>query len=284
MDTQSTFIPFTKMQGAGNDFVVIDNRNLRFSKEELIEWTPQICDRKFGIGSDGLLVLFPSDMEEADFQMFYRNPDGSDAGMCGNGGRCLSLFAHKLGFDRNHTFSVHKNIYQAEVFDQQKVRLTFPAQTSIEELRIEGQTIFKLHTGTEHIVTVVEDEKLDQFEQLTIEGRKLRYHQEFQPKGTNVNFISGVNERELKLQTYERGVEDLTLACGTGALASALVWHHLQDDKQEDIQPLSVITEGGRLNIYFSYDSSNESYSDLQLEGPAQFVFEGKYPLSSLQA
>lgn len=284
MDTQSSFIPFTKMQGAGNDFVVIDNRRLQFSKEELIKWTPQLCDRKFGIGSDGLLVLFPSDMDNADFQMFYRNPDGSDAGMCGNGGRCLSLFAHQLGFDHNHTFSVHKNLYQAEVLDQQNVRLTFPVQTSIDELTIEGQTMFKLHTGTEHIVTVVEDEKLEQYDQLVAEGRKLRYHREFQPKGTNVNFISGINERELKLQTYERGVEGLTLACGTGALASALVWHHLRDNKQEDIQPLSVITEGGRLNIYFSYDPTNESYSDLQLEGPAQFVFEGEYPLSSLQA
>lgn len=264
------------MQGAGNDFVVVNNLERLFSKEELVQLAPQLCDRKFGIGSDGLLALFPAEQDEASYTMFYRNPDGSDAGMCGNGARCLALLARDLGFDKKHTFSIHDKLYEANVMESDTVRISFPVETAVKEVQLNDKKIWELHTGTEHIVTPVAREMLQQEELLRQEGETLRYHPAFQPKGTNVNFIYGISGNEVQLQTYERGVENLTLACGTGAIASALVWHQL--DKQSDAeQPFHVVTEGGPLQVYFSYDPHTQTYSNLKLEGPAHFVFEGAY-------
>ena len=266
------------MQGAGNDFVVLDNRSQSLSKDELIELAPKISDRKFGVGSDGILALLPPEMEQADYTMFYRNPDGSDAGMCGNGARCIALFAHSLGFDARHQFNVHNQIYKAEVKDSNTVRISFPMKTSSHEVTIDGQTLYSIHTGTEHIVTTKDDQSLADEDRLREEGRLLRHHSQFQPKGTNVNFICGIDNDSLKLQTFERGVEDLTLACGTGAIASALIWHHIQktDSRHNEF---SVETEGGSLTVYFDYDPSDQQFTNIKLEGPAHFVFEGKYEL-----
>src|SRR5699024_9939566 len=152
---KKSHISFTKMQGAGNDFVVLNNLDRKFTRQELIELTPRLCDRKFGIGSDGLLALFPPEDEKDDYTMFYRNPDGSDAGMCGNGARCLALFAHTFGFDERQTFSVHDARYKAEITDSQSVRIHFPGETSIRQINLDDQAILKMHTGTEHIVIVV---------------------------------------------------------------------------------------------------------------------------------
>lgn len=271
-------ISFTKMQGAGNDFVVLDNRSQSLSKEELVELAPKICNRKFGVGSDGILALLPPEMEQADYTMFYRNPDGSDAGMCGNGARCIALFAHSLGFDARHQFNVHNQIYKAEVKDSNTVRISFPMKSRAHEITIDGQTLYAIHTGTEHIVTAKDNQNLDDEDRLREEGRLLRHHSQFQPKGTNVNFICGMDNNTLKLQTFERGVEDLTLACGTGAIASALIWHHMQDTDSRN-NTFSVETKGGTLTVYFDYDPSNEQFTNIKLEGPAHFVFEGKYKL-----
>lgn len=276
MDKHRTTIPFTKMQGTGNDFVVINNLKRLFSKEELVQLVPQLCDRNLGIGSDGLLALFPAEHDEANYTMFYRNPDGSDAGMCGNGARCLALFAHTLGFDKKHVFNVHDNLYEASIMESNTVRISFPAETAVREIQLNDKKIWELHTGTEHIVTPVAREMLQQEELLRQEGKTLRYHSAFQPKGTNVNFICGTSGNEIRLQTYERGVEDLTLACGTGAMAAALVWHY-QGKESDATQPFQVITEGGTLQVYFSYDPHTQTYSNLKLEGPAHFVFEGTY-------
>lgn len=274
-DVQSP-LSFTKMQGAGNDFVVINNREGVHSEQELIAWTPVLCDRKFGIGADGLLALCPSQSAQTDYHMLYRNADGSDAGMCGNGARCLALFAHQNGFKEQQTFSVHDKIYQADILNAGSVRISFPVETNIEQCTIDDRNLWVLHTGTEHVVTEVPEERLTQVDWLTEEGQKYRYHPEFQPEGTNVNFISGVSETEVKLQTYERGVENLTLACGTGAIASALVWHH-QKGTTAFHQPYRVVTEGGTLLVYFVFDSETQTYSNLKLEGPAHVVFEGTY-------
>lgn len=265
------------MQGAGNDFVVLDNRSVSLSKEKLIELAPEICDRKFGIGSDGLLALFPPSKQDADYTMFYRNPDGSDAGMCGNGARCLALFAHSLGFDAEHHFNVHSQIYTAHVDDTDKVGVSFPMEASATERTLDGRQIYAIHTGTEHIVTTVDEDTLENEEALREMGEFLRYHSTFQPKGTNVNFICGVNKEQLKLQTYERGVEDLTLACGTGAIASALIWHYQQEKSESSSEEYSVKTKGGTLNVYFSFNATKATYSNIKLEGPAHFVFEGQY-------
>lgn len=273
---ERNYIPFTKMQGAGNDFVVLDNRSQQYTEEELIELAPKICNRKYGVGSDGLLALMPPETDDVDYTMFYRNPDGSAAGMCGNGARCLAQFAHSHGFDSYHSFNVGSQVYEALVEDTETVRISFPVETSADELQIDGQQLYAIHTGTEHIVTVVDDDSMEDEKFLREEGRLLRHHSRFQPKGTNVNFISGIDDSHLKLQTYERGVEDLTLACGTGAIASALIWHHMQDGDDAP-RKFTVETKGGTLVVYFSYNPNTQTYSNIKLEGPAHFVFEGKY-------
>lgn len=265
------------MQGAGNDFVVLDNRSPHLSKKQLIELSPNICDRKYGVGSDGILALMPPEFDSTDYTMFYRNPDGSDAGMCGNGARCIALFAHSLGFGTHQKFNVHNRVYEAEIKDDETVCISFPMEASIEENKIEGRKIYTIYTGTDHIVTAVGGNTLKNEDLLRKEGHQLRHHRQFQPRGTNVNFICGLNKTRLKLQTYERGVEDLTLACGTGAIAAALVWHYLQGEQSE--QKLAVETKGGTLSVYFSFNSTTQKYSNIKLEGPAHFVFTGKYIL-----
>lgn len=277
MTNTKKHIAFTKMQGAGNDFVVLDNRSQLLSEEQIVELGPQICDRKYGVGSDGILALMPPQKGDVDYTMFYRNPDGSDAGMCGNGARCIALFARSLGFGDQQQFNVHDQIYEAAIKDDETVSVLFPMEASAEELEIDGQKFYKIHTGTEHIVTTVDDETLNDDDFLRDEGRKLRYHDNFKPKGTNVNFICGIDESKLKLQTYERGVEDLTLACGTGAIAAGLIWHHLQGKREQDT--LTVKTNGGTLYVNFSFNPTTQTYTNIELEGPAHFVFEGNYIL-----
>jgi len=272
-------ISFTKMQATGNDFVVIDNRSAQLSKEEIIELTPRICDRNFGVGSDGILALLPPEKQEVDYTMFFRNPDGSDAGMCGNGARCIALFAHSLGYDSNHRFNVHNEVYQAEILSQNKVLISFPMEPTAEEVKVDDRPCYAIHTGTEHLVTTVDDEEMLENENLLRkQGAMLRYHELFQPKGTNANFIFGIDESHLKLQTYERGVEDLTLACGTGVIASALIWHHLQKPHNSDAYKFNIETKGGSLNVYFSFNTKKQTYFNIKLEGPVHFVFKGEYP------
>lgn len=272
---QSLF--FLKMQGAGNDFVVLDNRDSEYTREQIIEWTPQLCNRKFGIGADGIMALQPAEEERLDYTMFYRNPDGSDAGMCGNGARCLALYAHKLGMGDTLRFNVHENEYVAEITGDNRVCIHFPSETRIREQALDGSTLYRLCTGTEHVVVPVDDESfLADEETLQTRGRELRNHTLFDPKGTNVNFIYGNSINEVRIQTYERGVEDLTLACGTGALAGALVWHYLSQPPSETTQR-TVVAKGGTLTVYFHYDSARNMYTNLKLEGPAHFVFEGSY-------
>lgn len=269
-------IPFTKMQGAGNDFVVLDNRMLKLSEQEIAELAPRICRRKYGVGSDGILALSPSRNSEADYTMVYRNPDGSKAGMCGNGARCIALFAHSLGFGTTHRFNVHEQVYRAEITGRNSVSVQFPMESGAAEHTVDGQKIYQIHTGTEHIVIPVEEDTLRQEERLRERGNRLRHHEFFEPKGTNVNFICGQEEESLKLQTYERGVEDLTLACGTGAIASALIWHHLQGQSASD-RTFEVETRGGRLKVHFSFDPEAQTYGNIKLEGPAKFVFKGEF-------
>ena len=262
------------MQGTGNDFIVIDNRDARLTMDQLIAITPELCDRKFGIGADGLIAL--QDSLFADYEMVYRNADGSDAGMCGNGGRCIALFASKLGFPNNHSFSVHGNVYKATVNnDQATVKLHFPVKTTPRVLeQIHKNTIIQVDSGTEHIVMQLEKKSLEEDELLKKVGRKLRYHKYFQPKGTNVNFFADLEHQKLALQTYERGVEDLTLACGTGALATAIAWHCLKSNTDRENQ-FTIQTEGGTLRVTFVYDADTKKYINLTLEGAADFVFKG---------
>lgn len=270
-------INFTKMQGAGNDFVLFDNRTLKMSEEELARLAPSICNRKFGVGSDGIIALQFDETKKADLEMLYKNPDGSDAGMCGNGARCFSAFAETLGSPNKFTFRVHDKVYKANV-KKESVIIEFPLETTVKELTVANEGLLNVYTNTEHVVCSVQTHELKNEQELTNQGRFLRNHPDFQPIGTNVNFIAGTDDQNLSLQTYERGVEDLTLACGTGAIASALAWHHLQQADGGDYL-YNVKVKGGTLLVHFTFQKEEETYTNIKLEGPAAFVFDGQYYL-----
>ncbi len=268
---------FTKMHGAGNDFILFDNRSVQLSPQQIEIITPALSDRKFGVGSDGLIALEYDESQKADLVMIYKNPDGSDAGMCGNGARCFASFAVTLGCPSSFTFRVHDKIYSAKVNDN-SVIIDFPLETSVDQVNVDDETFLDIYTNTEHIVCAVDQNTLGKEELLIKRGKELRNHVTFAPKGTNVNFIHGVDQNSLQLQTYERGVENLTLACGTGAIASALAWHYLQNSSDGDFT-YQVNVKGGTLTVHFTFDKSTKSYSNVKLEGPATFVFEGIYYL-----
>jgi len=272
-----THIPFTKMHGAGNDFVVIDNRNSIITLEEIIQLAPSICYRKLGVGADGIILLETPSESDLDYTMIYRNADGSDAGMCGNGARCLALFAHQLGLGESFLFNVHDTIYKAEVIHKKQIRIDFPITISVGELQnIIDEPIYRIDAGTEHLVLPIAEKELENEETIYKRGKRLRYHNAFQPDGINVNFFCGSTPDSLKLQTYERGVENLTLACGTGAIASAVGWHHIQSGKDKK-NSFAVHVKGGKLTVDFTYDPEKDIYRDITLSGPGQTVFTGEY-------
>ena len=265
------------MQGTGNDFIVIDNRDNLITVDQVIELAPKMCNRRFGIGADGIILLDNPSDPALDYTMTYRNADGSNAGMCGNGARCLALFANNLGLGSGFSFNVHNNIYEAEILDEDHVQISFPMETKIKKLIIKDQpTMYQSHPGTEHIALMVDEDDLKNEDHLKILGKKLRHANEFQPVGTNVNFICGQSTESLELQTYERGVEDLTPACGTGAIAAALTWHHIQEETVVK-NNFNIHVKGGTLVVKFTYDKHDTSYKDIQLTGPAKQVFSGEY-------
>jgi diaminopimelate epimerase len=269
-------ITFHKMQGAGNDFVVIDNRDYGFTLEQIIAFTPEMCDRKFGIGGDGILILEPAQRDDVDYTMIYRNADGSDAGMCGNGARCLVQFAHQHGFKATQTFNVHDNVYDAEVHKDGSVSVHFPVQVHPVVRNLSDVELIQADAATEHLVTFVAKEQLKEEKKLIEIGSTLRYHKEVDPPGSNVNFVFPESDKTIHLQTYERGVENLTLACGTGALASAIATHY-HHNKEEQHASYQVHVKGGLLKATFDFDAENNIYHQLILTGPAHFVFEGTF-------
>ena len=269
-------IRFFKMEGAGNDFVVIDNRETNFSLDEIIAFTPKLCDRKFGVGSDGLLALQNPQIEGVDYTMTYRNADGSDAGMCGNGSRCLALFAATHGFDTNQTFNVHNSIYKAKVdLHSNSVTVDFPDVSIPDNIQIENHSLVQVYTGTEHVVRFINSKELKNESGLVNTGSMIRNHDSLNPPGSNVNFVCKIKQFFLELQTYERGVENLTLACGTGAIASAIAEHYSSSQKLQTAN-YTIKVKGGELNVSFRYSELQEKYLDVKLSGPANFVFEGK--------
>ncbi len=268
-----TKIPFTKMQATGNDFVLIDNRQGLVDEEDHSELAGRISHRKLGVGSDGLILLEEAGSRE--LLMIYKNPDGSDAGMCGNGARCFVKFANSLGYGNEISFRVHDKSYKGYLKGD-RIVIEFPLKTKVKTLDLNGETLYQVYTNTEHVVCPVSPEFLAEEEKLEYKGRLLRNHQAFSPIGTNVNFMSGTAEREVDLQTYERGVEGLTLACGTGAIATALAWHHQNNGDSGD-QTMDVQVKGGTLFVHFTFQSSTKEYQKISLEGPAVLVFEGTY-------
>lgn len=270
-------LKFHKMEGAGNDFVVIDNRHLRFSMKEIIDFTPKLCDRRFGIGADGLIALESPQIDGVDYTMIYRNADGSDAGMCGNGSRCLALFAANHGFGSHQTFNVHKAIYNADVdLQNSSVSVGFPDVLEPENIQIENHQLIQVYTGTEHVVNFVDNDELNIESELITVGSMIRNHAQLNPPGSNVNFVCKKEETKIELQTYERGVEGLTLACGTGAIASAIATHYVNSKNENNNFDYIISVKGGVLNVSFNYDTENNTYKNIRLAGPANFVFEGK--------
>jgi diaminopimelate epimerase len=268
-------LTFYKMEGTGNDFIVIDNREQKFSLEDIILFTPKLCDRRFGIGADGLLVLENPQIENVDYTMIYRNADGSDAGMCGNGSRCLALFAAKNGYGAKQSFNVHNSFYKAEVnLERSMVTVDFPDVNTPENIFINQLQLIKVYTGTEHVVTFVDRNDLDDEKELVKIGSRIRFNEMFNPPGTNVNFVHSEDNQSLMLQTYERGVEGLTLACGTGAIASAIADHFHSEDRNSKVR-YSLKVKGGVIYVSFSYNQTAKIYQNIKLIGPANFVFKG---------
>lgn len=294
---------FTKMQGTGNDFIVFDNRSRDHALQDIVQWAPHLCHRRFGVGADGVIMMEPG--QQADYRMIYRNADGSDAGMCGNGGRCLARYAvERLGFPSEHTFEVHGQHYRAEV-SQGRVSLTFDDLTVApqpcdpmtfhnkagslpEDLPQPGTMqqglmpqqeellLYRADTGTEHVVCPVSDDMLSKEEQITSWGRTIRQWEELFPTGVNVNFMAGRDVDRVSLETYERGVEDLTWSCGTGALASAITHDYLKQSSSGR-RKVEVACRGGTLDVHFTFAKEDGQYTNLTLTGPADFVFEGTY-------
>ena len=252
---------FYKYQGTGNDFVMIDNREGGFPKdnEKLIA---HLCDRRFGIGADGLILL--ENDPQYDFRMVYYNSDGRQSTMCGNGGRCVVAFAKQLKvIERETLFIAIDGEHRATIEGDNYVRLQMKNVTSVEE---HPDYVF-LNTGSPHHVQWVDDvETVD----VKPEGAAIRYGTLYADKGSsNVNFVSK-GENGFKVRTYERGVEDETYSCGTGVTAVAIALHHTQ---QTDVQNITLHTRGGDLQV--SFDRVGEGCENIYLSGSAQFVFEG---------
>jgi len=257
-------LTFYKYQGTGNDFILIDNRTGRFdSKNEQL--VSILCDRRFGIGADGLMLL--EDHDKYDFTMRYYNSDGKEATMCGNGGRCIAAFAvhHDIVRTPEHfRFMAVDGLHEAK-YENGVVSLKM---TETGKIDTKSDHIF-LDTGSPHYVTFVKDNSAID---IVKEGSKIRYSEEFKPiRGSNVNFVQIIDDKTIKMRTYERGVEDETLSCGTGAVASAISTAL----KQGHGNLFTVKVPGGELQVKFEMDENNFPHN-IWLIGPAEFVFKGK--------
>ena len=255
-------VTFHKYQGTGNDFVIIDNRDLKFNRSDnaLVE---KLCHRRFGIGADGFMLL--QNKIGYDFEMVYYNSDGKEGSMCGNGGRCIVEFARTLGLANDKTL-----FYAADGPHEAIVKPGFVSLKMKEVNEIEQNTDFCfLNTGSPHYVKFVKD--IQNFN-VVEEGKKVRYNERFKAQGTNVNFVERV-ENELFVRTYERGVEDETYSCGTGVTAAALV--AAVNSLATGTDFCEIKTLGGNLKVKFTPQGDN-TFTDVWLEGSAEFVFKGE--------
>jgi diaminopimelate epimerase len=260
-------LEFYKYQGTGNDFVMIDNRSKTFPKENT-ELVAHLCNRRFGIGADGLILLETD--TETDFRMVYYNSDGNLSSMCGNGGRCLVAFAKKLNLIQTETtFVATDGLHYATVADDGIVSLQM-----IDVAAIKNTSEYSyLNTGSPHHVQLVDN--LEQFN-VKENGAAIRYGNLYGKEGSNINFVKKINENTFSLRTYERGVEDETLACGTGATAVAIAMNAIG---QTNLNVINLNVEGGKLTV--SFEKGNGKYTNVFLKGPAEFVFKGTIAIQS---
>ncbi len=264
-------IEFFKMSGSGNDFILIDNRKGTLAVGDVVEFVKSVCRRKVSAGADGLIIIEPSD--RVDFRWRFFNADGSEVEMCGNGGRCAARFAYLMGIaGEKMSFETVAGIIDAEVHgDVVKLRLTDPRDLVMnDQIQIKNQTLFvhSVNTGVPHVVYFVRDP--DGFDVFNT-GRAIRYHEHYQPAGTNANFVTVLDDHTLRVRTYERGVEDETLACGTGSVASALIAAR----EELVVSPVDVRVQSGELlRIYF--EMTPDGFAKVYLEGKAKVVYQGK--------
>lgn len=262
---------FFKYQGAGNDFIMVDQRARRLLGPNDTAAVARLCDRRFGIGADGLILLEPA--EDCDFEMIYFNADGRIGSMCGNGGRCAAAFARHLGLVREAcTFRASDGMHAAR-FTRSLGRHGWWVELHMTDVRrLEQQAdAYVLDTGSPHYVRFV-GEALEQLDMVQ-EGRAVRYSEPFREKGINVNMACPV-AGGLRIRTYERGVEDETLACGTGVTAAALADHRRRGAGAGTYET-TVHARGGDLAVRFTAQADG-SFTDIWLCGPAQFVFQGE--------
>ncbi|MFH1067086.1 MAG: diaminopimelate epimerase [bacterium] len=266
-------LTFWKMNGAGNDFVCVDNRRraLRFSSKQIT----RLCQRQTGVGADGLLLLETTPKGKGDFRMRYYNADGSEASMCGNGARCFAKFARQqTGWKKTSMkLLTRAGLIEAEfVGENVRIQLTSPSSPFLNQpIRLtRGVAIVHfIDTGVPHAVVFVDDVEHFPVEEV---GRELRYHQNFKPQGTNANFAQVLRPRVLRLRTYERGVEGETLACGTGVTAASLIAHLVHGFSS----PIKVTTQGGD-TLVVHFKKSGDQFQDVTLLGPAEVTFKGEY-------
>lgn len=255
-------LTFYKYQGTGNDFVMIDNRLLTFPKNntKLIE---KLCDRRFGVGADGLILL--ENHDEYDFKMVYYNSDGNESSMCGNGGRCLVAFAKQMNVVSDKAeFEAVDGYHYATIDKKDFVSLQMKNVDSVDI----KETYTFLNTGSPHHVEMVSDLKSYN---VKAKGAEIRYSDLYGKAGSNVNFVAQVNENTFSVRTYERGVEDETLSCGTGVTAVAIA---MFVTKKTTSNHVNLNVEGGKLAVNFEED--NGVFSNVNLIGPATFVFKGE--------
>jgi len=265
----SDMLRFTKMDGAGNDFILIDNRagDIHLNGGQIA----RLCDRHRGIGADGVLLLEKAS-NHPDFRMRYFNADGGEAEMCGNGARCFARFANKIAETQDQiSFETPAGVISAKLIDDLvTLQMTEPTDLRLEiELRFadENKTVHFINTGVPHVV--IPGSRVSDVD-ICREGAAIRYHDTFSPKGTNVNFIEKRGAKRIAVRTYERGVEDETLACGTGVVASALVFAATENVNG----PIAVIVRGGD-ELRVGFEKIDNQFRNVTLTGPAEFVFEG---------
>jgi diaminopimelate epimerase len=261
-------IKFSKMSGSGNDFVIIDNRRHILDGIDLSKFITAVCRRKISVGADGLILIEPSD--KADFRWRFYNSDGSRAEMCGNGARCAARFAYVNGIaGENLTFETDAGIVSGQInADRTKVKMPDPRDLRLDysiALADGPLTVSSINTGVPHVVIMQDDiETVDVFGV----GREIRRHEAYAPAGTNVNFICQQGPGKLAIRTYERGVEDETLACGTGSIASALICAI----KLGWTSPINLVTRSQEsLTIHFAQNSG--IFDDVYLEGDARIIY-----------
>ncbi len=275
MSNQSPFyMVFWKYQGAGNDFVLIDQRRERWIEKEDRERIAHLCDRRFGIGADGLILLEAK--EGYDFEMVYFNADGRESTMCGNGGRCIAAFARGRGAANDHChFLAIDGPHEAWIYEMPKRPETVWVElkmADVPQIARDNDNTFVLNTGSPHYVRFVPE--VENFP-VVAEGSAVRYSGRFRDSGgINANFVE-VQDAGLRIRTYERGVEDETLACGTGITAAALAWH-IKTGREAGVTEVAVQASGDHLRVRFAADG-REGYNNIWLCGPATEVFEGNY-------